>query len=419
MWKRLSSILIATFLGVTFAQTTTLRLAEVISSPERTEFLKSLISDFEAANPGINVELITIPWGESFEKTLTMVQAGQAPDVIEMPEKWVGLYGGLGKLADLTPYLNDWPSAADFTDLTWTGAKLYADTPYVIPYGFYVRALYYNKALFREAGVTDPPATYAEFVEIAKKISEIPGKYGYCLRGGSGGYGVTIDFMTSFMGSDAWFDENGKSTFDSPEAIKGFETQVNMYKDGYAPPDSVNWTYGGVTAGFYSGTCAMFMNDPDAYAILRDNIANPDDVGVAPQPLGPYGVSFPKVGFAGWSMFDSSSHKDAAWKLIAYLTSPEVSLEWDKWLGGLVPLYNGVYESDPFYSDPAREAWAIQLNDPRYHLELSYPFDLPEMGYLLDQLMVETTQEALLGQRTPADVATQWADYLNEAKAKH
>lgn len=417
MWKRLFSTLLLVVFSAGFAQTT-VRLAEVISSPERTEFLKSLLADFEAANPDIKVNLITVPWGQSFEKTLTMVQAGQEPDVIEMPEKWVSLYGQLDTLADLTPYLEASSASKNFTDLTWTGATLYNDTPYVVPYGFYVRALYYNKALFREAGIENPPATYAEFEEVARTISQTPGKYGYCLRGGSGGYGVTIDFMTSFMGSDAWFDENGKSTFDSPGAIEGFETQVNLFKNGYAPPDSVNWDYGGVTAGFYSGTCAMFMNDPDAYSILRDNIADPDDVGVAPQPLGPHGVSFPKVGFAGWSLFESSQNKDAAWRLIEFLTSPEVSLEWDKYLGGLVPIYDGVYETDPFYSDPARQAWATQLNDPRYHLELSYPFDLPEMGFLVDQLMVETTQEALLGMRTPAEVAHQWAEYLNEANAK-
>ena len=83
-----------------------------------------------------------------------MVQSGQVPDVAEVPDKWVGLYGSLNKLVDLTPYLNQTDASKNYTDLTWTAAKSYKGTPYVIPYGFYIRALYYNKALFKQAGIS-------------------------------------------------------------------------------------------------------------------------------------------------------------------------------------------------------------------------------------------------------------------------
>lgn len=417
MWKRPFIVLLAILAGVTFAQKVNIELAEVITSPQRTEFLKSIVSDFEQANPDIKVTITSLPWGQSFEKFLTMVQSGQVPDVAEIPDKWVGLYGSLKSLVDLTPYLDASDVAGNYTDLTWSAAKLYQGTPYVIPYGFYIRALYYNKALFREAGISAPPATLDEFREIAQTISQLPGKYGYCLRGGNGGYGVTIGFMTSFMGSDEWFDEDGNSTFDSPAAVEGFKFQVDMYKDGLAPKDSVNWDYSGVTTGFYSNTCAMFINDPDALSILQDNIADKDDVGVAPIPLGPNGVSFPKVGFAGWGMFNKSEHKDESWKLISYLTSPEVSLKWDEFLGGIIPIYEGADKAG-FYAEPIRSAWFTELNDPNYQLRLSYPFDLPELGYLVDQLMVSSTQEALLGQRTPEEVTKEWADYLTKAHKK-
>ena len=52
-----------------------------------------------------------------------MVQSGQVPDVAEVPDKWVGLYGSLGKLVDLTPYLNQTDASKNYTDLTWTAAK--------------------------------------------------------------------------------------------------------------------------------------------------------------------------------------------------------------------------------------------------------------------------------------------------------
>src|ERR1700754_2159574 len=77
---------------------TTLKMVEVITSPPRTEFLKKQIAEFEAANPGIKVELVSLPWGQAFEKFLTMVQAGDTPDIVEMPERWMALYGNNGQL---------------------------------------------------------------------------------------------------------------------------------------------------------------------------------------------------------------------------------------------------------------------------------------------------------------------------------
>lgn len=416
MLRRLIILLGFVALGAAFAQTTNIQLAEVITSPERTTFLKSLISDFEKQNPDIKVTVTSLPWGQSFEKFLTMVQSGQVPDVAEVPDKWVGLYGSLGKLVDLTPYLNGIDASKNFTDLTWTAAKSYKNTPYVVPYGFYIRALYYNKALFRQAGIDAPPATLNDFLNDSQKISQLPGKYGYCLRGSTGGFDSTFYFMSAFRGSDTWF-EQGHSTFASADSTKGLEFLVNLYKSGYAPPDSVNWGYNQIVQGFYSGTCAMLDNDPDAMSALLDNLPDKSDLGVAPMPLGPHEKAFPKVGFAGWSMFTTSKNKDADWKLIQYLTSPEVSLKWDEFVGGIIPIYKGADQND-FYGQPIRSAWFKELNDSHYTLELSYPYYLPELGYFLDQLSVSTTQEALLGKTTADKVTQQWADYLDKAYAK-
>ena len=44
----------------------------------------------------------------------------------------------------------------------------------MLPYGFYLRALYYNKRLFAAAGVGAPPRTLDEFVAVSKKVSSLP-----------------------------------------------------------------------------------------------------------------------------------------------------------------------------------------------------------------------------------------------------
>jgi multiple sugar transport system substrate-binding protein len=61
------------------------------------------------------------------------------------------------------------------------------NTAYLLPYGILpARALSTTKAV--PAGRRDaPPKTLDEFLQVSKKISALPGKYGYCLRGGQGG----------------------------------------------------------------------------------------------------------------------------------------------------------------------------------------------------------------------------------------
>ena len=168
---------------------TTLQLTEVITSPQRTELLKGMIAKFEAANPGVKVEVTSLPWGQAFEKLATMVQGGQIPDVVEMPDRWLSLYANNGQLESLKPWMDQWPETKELTDRTIEFGSVVKDTPYMIPYGFYIRAMFWNKKLFKQAGMDEPPETMADFMEASKKIAALGGgKTGYCLRGGPGRY---------------------------------------------------------------------------------------------------------------------------------------------------------------------------------------------------------------------------------------
>ena len=185
--------LAALALGLSFSPitpaATTLKLVEVITSPERTETLKSIVKTFEDANPDVRVEITSLSWGPSFEKFATMVAAGDTPDVVEMPDVWLGLYANNGALESLEPYLKTWPHTQELNQRTLQLARMVRNTAYMLPYGFYLRALYYSKKLFAAAGVSVPPRTLDEFVAVSKKVSSLPGKYGYCLRGGAGQLG--------------------------------------------------------------------------------------------------------------------------------------------------------------------------------------------------------------------------------------
>ena len=195
----LATALATTFAGSALAQTT-LKLTEVITSPERTETLKGIVKSFEAANPGVKVEITSLPWSQAFEKFATMVSAGDTPDIVEMPDRWLSLYANNGALESLEPYLKAWPNTAGLNDRALEVGRAVKNTAYTIPYGFYLRAMFYNKKLFEQAGVKEPPKTLTEFEEVSKKVSSISGKYGYCLRGGPGGLNGWVMFGATMAG---------------------------------------------------------------------------------------------------------------------------------------------------------------------------------------------------------------------------
>jgi multiple sugar transport system substrate-binding protein len=391
---------------------TTLKLVEVITSPERTETLKAIIKGFEDANPDVHVEITSLPWGQSFEKFATMVSAGDTPDVVEMPDTWLALYANNGALESLEPYLRNWQHTPELNQRALQLGRAIRNTAYMLPYGFYLRALFFNKKLFAAAGIAAAPKTVDEFLAVSKKISSLPGKYGYCLRGGAGGVNGWMMFGALESGSDVFFTPDGQSTFTQPGWIKGFSVLADLYKAGLAPKDSVNWGYNDIVAGFYSGTCAMIDNDPDALIAIAERM-RPDEYGVAPWIKGPSGKSFPTIGYGGWSMFANSKHKDLAWKLIATLDGIPGNTTWNRRIGAL-PIYTAAAK-DPLYADPKFKGWFEELNDPDI-VPMVMPMDLRAWALFASSIVPRTSQGVLLGQMTVTEMAQQWAQIMTKAK---
>ena len=392
----------------------TIKLLEVLTSPERTETLKGLVAGFERQNPGVHVEIISLPWSSAFEKFATMVAAGDEPDVVEMPDRWLSLYVKNGKLQSLEPYLAQWKETAGFNERALQLARSVDETAYLLPYGLYLRALFYNKVLFKQAGIAAPPRTMDEFRADSKKIAALPGKSGYCLRGGPGGLNAWIMFGAAMAGNNAFFTPGGVSTLEDPGWVQGSSFMVALYKEGLAPKDSVNWGFNEVVAGFYSGTCAMIDQDPDSLIAIAERM-KPEQFGVTSMPKGPAGKAFPTIGYVGWSIFKSSTHKDSDWNLIKALDDPAANLVWNQRVGAL-PVYKAA-EKAPLYASDQLKGWFQELADPD-EIPTLMPTNLPGFAFFADSLVVKTGQQALLGQLSPADMHKQWAAYLTKARQK-
>lgn len=392
---------------------TTLKLVEVITSPERTEVLKGMVAEFEKQNPGVTVEITSLPWGQAFEKLATMVSGGDIPDVVEMPDTWLALYAGSGQLASLEGHIASWDNGATLTEKTLAMGRQAGDA-YMVPYGFYLRAMFYNKKLLAEAGVAEPPKTMEEFMAASEAVSRLDGKYGYCLRGGPGGTNGWIMMAATMNGTNEFFTADGKSRVNEPGSVAGIQFLIDMYQKGYAPKDSVNWGFNEIVAGFYSGTCAFLDQDPDALIAIAERMPA-EDFAVIPMPVGPSGKAFPTIGFAGWSIFKATQYEDEAWKLVASLSSPEANATWAKRVG-VIPIHKGA-DQDPFFKTEQFKGWFEELNGEQY-VPTVMPTYLEQWGYFGSTVVLESAQQALLGQRTAQDVADEWAAFLTDEQAK-
>ena len=132
----------------------------------------TIISDFQKANPGVTIKLEQRSTDE--HKAALRVAAGsdQAPDIFF---SWGGLgLGGefvkSGLAADVTKYYDQYKWKDEFIPATVSFATQYPGGTYGVPYTFHGETLYYNKALFQKAGITDLPKTWADLDAAADKL---------------------------------------------------------------------------------------------------------------------------------------------------------------------------------------------------------------------------------------------------------
>ncbi len=134
--------------------------------------LKKAASDFEAANPGTHVEIVQRAVDE--HKTALRVAAGsdKGPDIYF---SWAGLgLGGEYVKAGLSLPLDKYYAEYKWTDELLPSAAafagLYPGGKHGVPFTFKGEAVYYNKKLFEQAGITEEPKTYDELLAAAEKL---------------------------------------------------------------------------------------------------------------------------------------------------------------------------------------------------------------------------------------------------------
>ncbi|SEM56886.1 sugar ABC transporter substrate-binding protein [Paenibacillus sp. OV219] len=394
-----------------------LRMIESLTSPARTDLLKQSIKRFEDANPGITVELISPPFDQADNKIRTMLSTGENLDVLEVRDQTINEDVTNGYVENLEPYAAKWADYATVSQAAKTVASI-ADKPYFIANGMYERQMFYRKDWFDAAGLA-APKTWEDVYTAGKKLTD-PSKnhYGFSFRGGAGGSGYIDAIAQSYNGAnldeaDGRFLKDGKTTmFGSPEAKEGFELYKKIFKES-APADSINWGFAEQVQAFTSGVTAMLMQDPDVIGVLNEKMEKGTWASTF-LPVGPTGKTFYGIGAAGWGMTSFSEHKEEAWKLIAFLSSPAENTAFCKAFG-LLPIHSSAAE-DPFFQE-GPYATLLEMNTkPEDYIPLkpNYSYNSGDYG----DVVMKNTQAWLLDQASTEDTLKILDKYWQDQKAK-
>lgn len=291
------------------------------SGGEELELHKKAFKAFTDANAGIEVEVTAVPFGEYYTKLQTEAAGGSAADLINIGEAYTARWAASKVVINMNPYIEADPEfhVEDFfpnvlENFKWEGGV------YVLPKDYVTWALFYNKALFDEAGIPYPDDTWTwnptdggQYTEIATKLTKQEG-------------GRTVQYGT--MASTGWgyyfpriWDNGGRYLNDDrtqcllaePEAVAAVQWIADLVnKYGVAP--TAETEQGGFT--FASGKIAMM---PQGSYMVPGLLNAQFDWAVAPHPQGPQGRHSIMYS-SGYGISSQSKYADAAWKLAVFMT---------------------------------------------------------------------------------------------------
>ncbi|MFI6322870.1 sugar ABC transporter substrate-binding protein [Nonomuraea sp. NPDC050556] len=352
------------------------------------EKLPQLAKEYEAANPGVKLEITAIPWGQAHDKLAGAIAAKTTPDLTMMGTTWMSEFGKTGAL-DPVPSLIDrsafFPSSLQPPTVN--------NTLYGVPWYVDTRVLFYRKDILDKAGIKEAPKTWDELKAAAKAAQSKGGaKYGMYLPPGKAGAADVFMPWIWQQGSDI-LGADGKFTFDSPETVKALTYYQSFFTGKLAPTatqpgDAERW--------FVDGSLAMQITGPWMVSKFTElgGAGFADKFAVAPVPGDRTRTSF--VGGADLAVFKDSRNRDAAWTFVKWLTDPAVQVKWYG-LQKDLPSVQSAW-TDPALQNDKVAPFGEQLKDTRATPAIS--------TYAQIQKLVEDqTEKMIVGGVSPEDTA--------------
>lgn len=395
---------------VAMAQTVTLRYWDFIDpklNNPRSRALAEHIKRFEAANPTIKVTVEVLPWHQVAPQLIQAAAAGRTPDVARVLIWDLPQLVKAGTAASLNEFTDRWPASVkgdfvvDWNATVWDGRKM------AIPYEHRVFVLWYRKDLLAEAGV-GVPRTVDDLVTAGRALS----------KGATQGMVIGLSRASQASALAEWFypmlwagggdllNAQGEPIFHQAPGVRAVNTLAELVRKGAMPQAVSAYTYEEIFQGVKAGTIAMTGLGSHRVVTAREAGNLGDKLQTAPFPG--YTAERPAPAHVmGWNMMmgKDSKHRDAAWKFIEHITTPESQIMTAK-MTGEMPTRKSAYADPWFKTKEAGELmfWKDYMEKggrmPRY----------PEKYVELSQLIADAVQEVVLRNVSAQDALAKAAD---------
>jgi len=293
------------------------------------DFIGPLIDRFERGHPGIRVKILRA--ADQNETLKTLCASGSPPDVFAIDVEMFPAYLSAGVLAPLDGKLEESGfDPEEYFPVTLEAFR--APDPkgvvrqFALPKDCTPYVLYYNRDLFREAGL-DPPGpdwTWEDLFSAAKKLTGPPNALGSRER-----FGLSMNWWVQALMPWIWsaggdiLDGNGRCVFDSPEVLRAVRFLKRLVDAGVTPRQVHREASFGSRVSFAEGRIAMIA---PAGRWVVDRVRNRGAkirFDVALLPKGPEGRRPTALAETGYCLSSASSHPEEAFALLAFLAGEE------------------------------------------------------------------------------------------------
>jgi multiple sugar transport system substrate-binding protein len=354
---------------------------------EEAKALERVIKKFNQSQSKIVVKGVSNPDAQA--QLAAMTGRKGAFDISDNFGSSTGAWATKGVIKSLDEYIErDSFDLGDFADSAMAQCR-FNDQVYQLPIAVNNSALFYNKALFAEAGVKEPPTTTSQWAEVIDKLTKT-GKNGLTQLGLAGASGAGADYrLLGVTHGGKWYDK-GTPTPEDPGNIAGASFYVDNVIKKYGIKEIERFVsgfgdYQSPQNPFYQGKLAMVIDGEWQPSFIKE-FAPDLDWGVVPVPYPDDKPDLAKTNLVAPGTFfipSNSQHPDEAWEFMKYLVSKESMLSFTKALSNL----------------PARKSL---LKHPAYQ-------SIPNFGLFLDLLdsknAVSIPSEPSLAEYT-SDLAT-------------
>lgn len=298
--------------------------------------ITGLTKEFNATHPSIEVQLVPMANYNTLQtKTIGAIAAKQPPLLAQAYENWAAQYETGFYMTNFDQYINgsnglSKADIADFFPMMWNSGKLADGKRYMMPFNKSNLVLYYNKDMFKAAGIARAPATWQEFADDCAKLNKTNDKGEQIQWGAS--HTPSVDLWYSLV-----YAYGGKvltNTYDNVlfGSSNGAKQATQLFAGLYAKKYMHYTTAYGDQSDLGAGKAAMYMGSVVGRSYVEAAVGSKFELGEAPLPAGPNGKAVALYGtnivMFGNAPAYTQRQKDAAWEYIKWFTSSHVQAVW-------------------------------------------------------------------------------------------